>query len=171
MNKEKTGFTLIELLVVVLIIGILTAIAVPQYTRAVNRSRLAERLAMTRALIDAQQRYFLENGSYATSADGLDIIIPPDFTVCTSTSTVTYYKNSKTEIVVGSTVVGMGNIGTGPPCENTNDIAVGGIVAYPPGSPIDCPTGNKWCLVCFGDDTCKGLGTKNASPFSHYNIF
>ncbi len=58
----KKAFTLIELLVVVLIIGILAAIALPQYQKAVHKARFAENLIRAKALKDAIDLYVLENG-------------------------------------------------------------------------------------------------------------
>ena len=74
--KNKQAFTLIELLVVVLIIGILAAVAVPQYQKAVLKARITQVIPLVRAVADAQKVYFLANGSYAESVDELDI----DFT-------------------------------------------------------------------------------------------
>lgn len=62
MCKNKGAFTLIELLVVVLIIGILSAIALPQYRRAVEKSRMAEALQIAGSLTKAVDLYVLENG-------------------------------------------------------------------------------------------------------------
>jgi len=71
MNKK--AFTLLELLVAVLIITILAAIALPQYKKAVLKSRFATIKSMTRAIYDAEQRYNLAYGSYTKNWDDLDI--------------------------------------------------------------------------------------------------
>ncbi|MBR4592171.1 MAG: pilin [Elusimicrobiaceae bacterium] len=59
---QKKGFTLIELLAVVLILSILTAIAVPQYRKSLERSRVAEALQMLPALFDSRDRLMTELG-------------------------------------------------------------------------------------------------------------
>ena len=62
MKNNRSGFTLIELLVVVLIIGILSAVALPQYTRAVEKSRAVEALTLGKNLQDAIDVYVLSSG-------------------------------------------------------------------------------------------------------------
>ena len=77
---KNAGFTLIELLVVVLIIGILAAVALPQYERAVEKSRVAEAVTLVRAIANAQDAYYLANGTYSTNLADLDISVPGEDT-------------------------------------------------------------------------------------------
>ncbi|MGN0024043.1 MAG: type IV pilin protein [Candidatus Avelusimicrobium sp.] len=67
----KTGFTLIELLVVVLIIGILAAVAVPQYETAVEKSRATQAFILGKHLVEAEELFLLSNGRYTDDWDEL----------------------------------------------------------------------------------------------------
>ena len=71
--KNNQAFTLIELLVVVLIIGILAAVALPQYQKAVDKSRMSNLITIAKTVMDAQETYYLSNGQYTDDWEQLSI--------------------------------------------------------------------------------------------------
>ncbi len=75
MIKNKKGFTLLELLVVVLIIGVLAAIALPRYQLAVDKARYSALMNITRAIADANERFYMVHDRYSTKFNELDIDI------------------------------------------------------------------------------------------------
>ena len=70
--KTKKGFTLIELLVVVLIIGILAAIAVPQYQKAVLKSQFVRAKQSVSDIRKAYELYYLQTGEYTNDFGKFD---------------------------------------------------------------------------------------------------
>ena len=90
-ERQLSGFTLIELLVVVLIIGILAAVALPQYQKAVVKSKAVKGFVQINALDKAQKVYYLANGVFTTDLGNLDIDM--DNIDCSSDGSLFYCGN------------------------------------------------------------------------------
>lgn len=78
MNKK--GFTMIELLIVVLIVGILSAVALPNYRRAIEKAKTTEASVTSKALLEAVAMYATEHRfeGCTDNFDNLDIKINPE---------------------------------------------------------------------------------------------
>ncbi len=101
--NNKQAFTLIELLVVVLIIGILAAVALPQYQKAVWKGRLATIKDVTKSIANGEDAYYLATGSYTADLDALSLDFPTPNSSSTSTNETSYhYSWGRCHVVVSS---------------------------------------------------------------------
>jgi len=82
---NQDAFTLIEIIIVVIILGIIASLGIPKYTGMYEKTRLGEGVQTLGVLRGAQKRYFLENDSYATALNNLDVTI----------GTMKYFKDVK----------------------------------------------------------------------------
>ncbi|WP_448561940.1 type IV pilin-like G/H family protein [Trichothermofontia sp.] len=72
-QEQEGGFTLIELLVVIIIIGILSAIALPSFLNQANKAKQSEAKTYVGSMNRGQQAYFLENSEFAPNMDVLGV--------------------------------------------------------------------------------------------------
>ncbi len=71
-GMRRKGFTLLELVMVVIIIGILSSIALPQFLKTRERARMTEALSILGQIRSSQIRYYIEKGTYANAIGQLD---------------------------------------------------------------------------------------------------
>jgi prepilin-type N-terminal cleavage/methylation domain-containing protein len=157
-RKSQRGFTLVELSVVIVVIGILAVFGVPQFKKAVERSKAAEAFNYLSAVRDAQERYASQKGTYASDLTLLDIQqpVPTYFTVGTpaagSTSsledswTLTLTRSGPSSGYGAYTV-----IFTDQGCDSTNSTICTDIAPNP-----SCAT-----AACGGTTTTTGTGSSH----------
>ncbi len=164
MKLSKKGFTLIELLTVVLIIGILTSLALPTYTRSIERSRAVEAMSTIKAINDATYAYYAAHQECPPSFNKLVVDVAGS--------------GQDTNRLVGRMFVYQlgGNVGTAPEnrifgttCASVTAIRNAGDYQYKIWNPYKSDSGKKRSLACKGENEkstgiCDSLDLLEGNP-------
>jgi general secretion pathway protein G len=76
-RQQQAGFTLIEIMVVILILGLLATLVVQSLRGATDKAKRTKAMADIAELKTALDRYYIDNGSYPTSDQGLQALVSP----------------------------------------------------------------------------------------------
>ena len=150
------AFTLIELLVVVLIIGILAAIALPQYEKAVHKARFSENIIRAKAFKDAIDLYVLENG-FPASGDVYLNEANPDLMASLTEGTDSWYLSKYGKYVITCSYL--------KSCNYRADYMVNGTTIVELSGQL---TSGSWTYECNYEEE---IGKNLCSQFANRNDF
>jgi type IV pilus assembly protein PilA len=136
-NSQKKGFTLIELLIVVVIIGILAAIAIPKFASTKQKAYTASMKTDLRNLVTAQEAYFSDNTTYASTTASLSTSfhVSAGNKVNAPAASATGWSTTITNTYVPTTASG-----------HICGVWVGGATSQPSGITADSVEGAPACL-------------------------
>ncbi len=166
MKLSNKGFTLIELLTVVLIIGILTSIALPNYSRSIERSRAVEAMAVVKSINDATYAYYAAHQECPPSFSKLIVEMPGAGNSKTAVGKTFTYK-------LGDTIGGSTNRIFGTSCASATAIRNAGDYKYRIWNLYKTGTGGKRSLVCKGEKEksigiCDSLDLLEGTPPANF---